>query len=255
MVYIKNLKSLELVEFNGIIAIQSNNSNKLLASLFQYELENQETIFQIEGNDISIKNAMIIDNLTRLSDLYTFSTKNILSKMILGNEKLEYNNFINIPYLVSEFEAINDKISKNFLNINFDKSKLFKSLLDINQDIFIDKDNFDKWLDNYGSDSLSKSVIILNNLDFANFQYLEKYLNKFYFIIFTSNIFQLAANFEQLEQCAIVENNRGIYINSGIAIHNWIENKKNTSLEMKESYELLKNDEIIQIELKKYLIK
>ncbi|AXE60905.1 hypothetical protein DA803_02260 [[Mycoplasma] phocae] len=254
MIYIKNLKFLELTEFNGVIAIQNENSNKLLASFFQFEIENQDSIFRIEGTNVSIRNTIIIDNLTKLSDLYSFSAKNILTKMILNDDKLEYGTFINIPYLVKELEKINNQIDPNFLNLNFDKSKLFKNLLDINQDAFINKDNLDKWLNNYGTDSSSKPIIILNNLDFVNFQYLTKYLSKFYFIILTNNIFKVANNFDELEQCAIVERNEGICINSGLAIHNWVESEQNSSLEINESFNILKNDEFIQIKLKKYLI-
>ncbi|AXE60753.1 hypothetical protein DA803_01465 [[Mycoplasma] phocae] len=106
---------------------------------------------------------------------------------------------------MNKLEILNDHIGEDFLNLNFDKNKLFKNLLDINQNIFINQDNLNKWLNNYGSDSSIKPTIILNNIDFVNFKYLEKYLNKFYFIILTSNIFEIASNFEELEQCAIVE--------------------------------------------------
>ncbi|AZZ65644.1 hypothetical protein DMC14_002515 [Metamycoplasma phocicerebrale] len=251
MIKIKNLQSLNIIDYEGIFIIETENIDNLLLSFYQYEINNKEEVFCINKSNISIKNTVLISPLTKLSDLYNLSTKNILTKWIVNNDKLDINNIFITNKILEELEKLNNIINSSFLDINLDKMKMLKNLITIDEDAFIDIKSFEKWLINF--DSSTKPLIILKNTNLMC-STLIKYINKFNFLIITNNIFSIIDQPNQIECCSIEKNNKLITFESFNTIKMWLEEEyKLNNFSDDDYFNILKEDKFKQLMLKKQL--
>ncbi|QKT05116.1 hypothetical protein [Mycoplasma sp. OR1901] len=248
MLKIRNLNTIGEIEYQGIFIIESKNIDKLITNFYKYEYENNEDVFLINSKSYSIQDVIIISNLTRLTDLYNLTTKNVLTKMVTNDDNLNIENNIDKIKFLNSLDVVNRKIGGNLLNLNFDKVKILKSLISLDDSIFIDKEMLLNWMDNY--DSTTKPFIILNNINFINVSLIEKYINKFNILIITNDLFNFVDEYEELEISSLEKNEDLILINNYLPIHSWIENKiNNFKLSYEKSFNLLKNNKFLILEL------
>ncbi|MCU4706726.1 hypothetical protein [Mycoplasma sp. CSL7503-lung] len=252
MLKIRNLNTIGEIEYQGIFVIETKNSDSLISDFYKYEYENNEDVFLINSKSYSIQDAIIISNLTKLTDLYNLTSKNILTKMITNEDNLNIESNIDKTKFFNSLDLINNQVGENLLDLNFDKIKILKSLISFNDSIFIDETTFLKWMDNY--DSTIKPFVILKDLNFIKISKLEKYINKFNILIINNDLFGLVNEFQELEICSLENNGNLTLIDSYLPLHTWIENKiNNFQLNCDESFNILKNDKFLIIELLKNL--
>ncbi|SYV93508.1 Uncharacterised protein, partial [Mycoplasmopsis synoviae] len=79
MIQFLNLKGF-VKNYNGIVCIETNNSDLFIRKLFEFEHAENQSSININNNKYSIKDFIIIDNLTKYHDLYNFNSKGLLNQ-------------------------------------------------------------------------------------------------------------------------------------------------------------------------------
>ena len=241
MLTFKNKIEYEIKNYKGLIALDIDNADIFIRDLFSWEYENETKVLKIDNNDISIKDVLIVNPTTKIIDLFNFTTKNIFLKNILNDENWNAKNVLNIEYLKSIKDKMNNNLNINFLELDTDLTKIIKNIFSLNEQLFINENIFFKWLEENQQNEFK--TIILKNVEWININKLFPFTSKYNFIILTSNILKCCKNFEELELCGIVKNNELITIYDSKPIIKIIENYLNISINNQEINLYIKNSQ------------
>ncbi|WP_406615208.1 hypothetical protein ACJA25_02945 [Mycoplasmopsis hyopharyngis] len=212
------------LDFEGITIIETTNKDLFFRNLYEYERTAKNAAFQINNLSYYLNDCIQINQLTKISDLFNFNVKNVLVNKILENEYWNQESIIKHETLNTIQESLNRFLGWNYVNIDIDFSKMYKLLFSLDEDFFVTKEVFYKWLDSMNSKT--KMTIIISNWPDIQVQELLKYTNTFNFIIITNEIFNTCKSFEELELSFIFKNDlTPHHIHSKTPIENWIENQ------------------------------
>ncbi|VEU75555.1 Uncharacterised protein [Mycoplasmopsis maculosa] len=170
--------------YNGIRIIDIENTNLFLKKCFEFEKGNDKSFIKINGEYINSENYLLIDNLTKVSDLLNFTSKNILFKSIQNYFSKDLSIF-NIEKLNNIIKNINKKFDENIISLSLDNNKLIKNIFSLDEDIYLNLLVFENYLKNY--DSKEKLTFIINDVEWISIKFMLKYINKFNFIVLTNN--------------------------------------------------------------------
>ncbi|MDD1359977.1 hypothetical protein PT305_01255 [Metamycoplasma hyosynoviae] len=228
------------VDFEGIAIIETTNKDSLFRNLYEYEKTAKNAAFEISDFSFYLNDCIQISQLTKTSDLFNFNVKNVLVNKILENEYWNQESIIKHETLNAIQESLNSFLGLNYVSIDIDFSKMYKLLFSLDDDFFITKEVFYKWLDSMNPKT--KMTIIISNWPDIQVQELLKYTNTFNFIIITNEIFNTCKSFEELELSFIFKNDQTLHhIYSKTPIETWIENQY--QINENEFFELKNNRE------------
>lgn len=209
--------------YDGVCAIKVENSYTFLKYLFEFETKYAKNSITINNKTYSIKDCMIVNDLTKVSDLFNFTIKNYLTQLINNNENWDVEKIINFSLLNDIANVCNQKITNNFINVNVDWSKAYKNFFEINNELFVSTDTLFNWIDY--QNCLEKKVIIFQNFDKLKISDLYKFTSKFNFILLTDDILKNCEKFEEFELCSIYKANKIYEIFTVDPILSWISNR------------------------------
>ena len=147
MLTFKNKIEYKIKNYKGLIALDIDNADIFIRDLFSWEYENETKVLKIDNNDISIKDVLIVNPTTKIIDLFNFTTKNIFLKNILNDENWNAKNVLNIEYLKSIKDKMNNNLNINFSELDTDLTKIIKNIFSLNEQLFINENIFFKWLE------------------------------------------------------------------------------------------------------------
>ncbi|MFL1058398.1 hypothetical protein ACJONP_03725, partial [Mycoplasmopsis synoviae] len=175
MIQFLNLKGL-VKNYNGIVCIETNNSDLFIRKLFEFEHAENQSSININNNKYSIKDFIIIDNLTKYHDLYNFNSKGLLNQWI-NDLDFENQKIANEKLVLEIKNLLNNKIGFEFVSIEENNSKYLKYLFNLENDKFIDNKSLIKWMENQKYNN-QKINLIIKNFDFVLINELIKFSNK-----------------------------------------------------------------------------
>lgn len=190
---ILNKKFTITFEYNGIKIIQCNNPN-----LFVKEIMESTIIL----NEVKSNNKIIISDLTKIKELITLTKNSYLINRIINI--ISNNNIIDDNNIEKIIDTINNEANFELLSSSDgDIKKIIETSINLNNDLYINKDILKYYLENFIDDS--KKLIIFNDISFVNIKFLLKYINNFNFLIITSDFRKyLSSNDDELETLLLV---------------------------------------------------
>lgn len=193
---IKNNINIDL-DYNGIKILQSNNPN-----LFYKEIILDSSIY-IDDYKIKNENIIYINNFSQLKDFMNLNKKsNIYSRIIELLFEYKIINYENINQIIN---IINGEYKYELLEINEgDNSKLISMFFELLNDKYLDQNLLEIILNNIFDD---KKLIIFDNIEWINLEFLSKFLNQHYFLILTNNFEKYIQNYKEFEILTIMKNN------------------------------------------------
>ena len=193
---IKNNINIDL-DYNGIKILQSNNPN-----LFYKEIILDSSIY-IDDYKIKNENIIYINNFSQLKDFMNLNKKsNIYSRIIELLFEYKIINYENINQIIN---IINGEYQYELLEINEgDNSKLISMFFELLNDKYLDQNLLEIILNNVFDD---KKLIILDNIEWINLEFLSKFLNQHYFLLLTNNFEKYIQNYKEFEILTIMKNN------------------------------------------------
>lgn len=193
---IKNNINIDL-DYNGIKILQSNNPN-----LFYKEIILDSSIY-IDDYKIKNENIIYINNFSQLKDFMNLNKKsNIYSRIIELLFEYKIINYENINQIIN---IINGEYQYELLEINEgDNSKLISMFFELLNDKYLDQNLLEIILNNVFDD---KKLIILDNIEWINLEFLSKFLNQHYFLVLTNNFEKYIQNYKEFEILTIMKNN------------------------------------------------
>ncbi|WP_373435801.1 hypothetical protein [Metamycoplasma equirhinis] len=197
------------LDFEGITIIETTDKDLFFRNIYEYEKDTKNAAFQINGFSFYLNDCIQINKLTKVSDLFNFNAKNVLVSKILESEYWNQEFIIKHENLNAMENSLNSFLGWNYVKINIDFSKMYKSLFSLNDDFFITKEIFYKWIDSMKPKT--KMTIIISNWSDIQVQDLLKYTNAFNFIIITNEVFSICKSFEELELSFIWQNNQTLH--------------------------------------------
>ncbi|MFL1059441.1 hypothetical protein [Mycoplasmopsis synoviae] len=200
MIQFLNLKGL-VKNYNGIVCIETNNSDLFIRKLFEFEHAENQSSININNNKYSIKDFIIIDNLTKYHDLYNFNSKGLLNQWI-NDLDFENQKIVNEKLVLEIKNLLNNKIGFEFVSIEENNSKYLKYLFNLENDKFIDNKSLIKWMKNQKYNN-QKINLIIKNFDFVLINELIKFSNNFNIIVLTNDFFKHINNFDYIESVAL----------------------------------------------------
>ncbi|MBU3830702.1 MAG: hypothetical protein H9897_00865 [Candidatus Ureaplasma intestinipullorum] len=193
---IKNNINIDL-DYNGIKILQSNNSN-----LFYKDVILDSSIY-IDDYKIKNENIIYINNFSQLKDFMNLTKKsNIFLRIIELLFEYKIINYENINQIIN---IINNEYQYELLEINEgDNSKLISMFFELLNNKYLDQNLLEIILNNVFDD---KKLIILDNIEWINLEFLSKFLNQHYFLVLTNNFEKYIQNYKELEILTIIKNN------------------------------------------------
>ncbi|TPR53353.1 hypothetical protein [Metamycoplasma neophronis] len=208
MLELKNINTIINNEYMGIQIIEIENPNLFLAQMFEYEYQTDSGSILLNSRETFISECYLLSNLTKANELYNFTSKNILYKTFIEDSHFDPEAIL-LANLINEYcEQYNLKFANNLLDFNLDKIKLLKAIININDNLLINKNILFKWLES--SKNSTKQTIILNNFDNIKLKELLKHTNSFNFILFTNNMWKYCSDWDDLEACSFYYKNEFI---------------------------------------------
>ena len=193
---IKNNINIDL-DYNGIKILQCNNPN-----LFYKDVILDSSIY-IDDYKIKNENIIYINNLSQLKDFMNLNKKsNIYSRIIELLFEYKIINYENINQIIN---IINGEYQYELLEINEgDNSKLISMFFELLNDKYLDQNLLEIILNNVFDD---KKLIIFDNIEWINLEFLSNFLNQHYFLVLTNNFEKYIQNYKELEILTIIKNN------------------------------------------------
>lgn len=193
---IKNNINIDL-DYNGIKILQSNNPN-----LFYKDVILDSSIY-IDDYKIKNENIIYINNFSQLKDFMNLTKKsNIYSRIIELLFEYKIINYENINQIIN---IINNEYQYELLEINEgDNSKLISMFFELLNNKYLDQNLLEIILNNVFDD---KKLIIFDNIEWINLEFLSKFLNQHYFLVLTNNFEKYIQNYKELEILSIIKNN------------------------------------------------
>lgn len=193
---IKNNINLDL-DYNGIKILQTNNPN-----LFYKDVIIDSSIY-IDDYKVKNENIIYINNFSQLKDFMNLNKKsNIYSRIIELLFEYKIINYDNINQIVN---IINNEYQYELLELNEgDNAKLISMFFELLNDKYLDKILLEIILNNVFDD---RKLIILDNIEWINLEFLAKFLNQHYFLVITNNFEKYIQNYKELEILTIMKNN------------------------------------------------
>lgn len=193
---IKNNINIDL-DYNGIKILQSNNPN-----LFYKDVILDSSIY-IDDYKIKNENIIYINNFSQLKDFMNLTKKsNIYSRIIELLFEYKIINYENINQIIN---IINGEYQYELLEINEgDNSKLISMFFELLNDKYLDHNLLEIILNNVFDD---KKLIIFDNIEWINLEFLSKFLNQHYFLVLTNNFEKYIQNYKELGILTIIKNN------------------------------------------------
>lgn len=193
---IKNNINIDL-DYNGIKILQSNNPN-----LFYKDVILDSSIY-IDDYKIKNENIIYINNFSQLKDFMNLNKKsNIYSRIIELLFEYKIINYENINQIIN---IINGEYQYELLEINEgDNSKLISMFFELLNNKYLDQNLLEIILNNVFDD---KKLIIFDNIEWINLEFLSNFLNQHYFLVLTNNFEKYIQNYKELEILTIIKNN------------------------------------------------
>ncbi len=193
---IKNNINIDL-DYNGIKILQSNNPN-----LFYKDIILDSSIY-IDDYKIKNENIIYINNFSQLKDFMNLNKKsNIYSRIIELLFEYKIINYENINQIIN---IINGEYQYELLEINEgDNSKLISMFFELLNDKYLDQNLLEIILNNVFDD---KKLIIFDNIEWINLEFLSKFLNQHHFLVLTNNFEKYIQNYKEFEILTIMKNN------------------------------------------------
>lgn len=193
---IKNNINIDL-DYNGIKILQSNNPN-----LFYKDVILDSSIY-IDDYKIKNENIIYINNFSQLKDFMNLTKKsNIYSRIIELLFEYKIINYENINQIIN---IINNEYQYELLEINEgDNSKLISMFFELLNNKYLDQNLLEIILNNVFND---KKLIIFDNIEWINLEFLSKFLNQHYFLVLTNNFEKYIQNYKELGILTIIKNN------------------------------------------------
>ncbi len=193
---IKNNINIDL-DYNGIKILQSNNPN-----LFYKDVILDSSIY-IDDYKIKNENIIYINNFSQLKDFMNLNKKsNIYSRIIELLFEYKIINYENINQIIN---IINGEYQYELLEINEgDNSKLISMFFELLNDKYLDQNLLEIILNNVFDD---KKLIIFDNIEWINLEFLSKFLNQHHFLVLTNNFEKYIQNYKEFEILTIMKNN------------------------------------------------
>lgn len=194
-------KENELIEweFNGVKILSALNSSWTLIKLVKYINQHKVTI---DENILAKDDCLVINEYTMLSDLIFLTKSSQFLKNII--QTFDITKIINEQNMNEILKLLNDK-SNDLFNFNDNPVDFLIKNFQLNKKIEINNNNFLKILNCYKT-SNKKKTIIISNCQWFSFQYIEKYLSWFNFIIITNSLKFLSLNSSQIDETIVIEN-------------------------------------------------
>lgn len=193
---IKNNINLDL-DYNGIKILQTNNPN-----LFYKDVIIDSSIY-IDDYKVKNENIIYINNFSQLKDFMNLNKKsNIYSRIIELLFEYKIINYDNINQIVN---IINNEYQYELLELNEgDNAKLISMFFELLNDKYLDKSLLEIILNNVFDD---RKLIILDNIEWINLEFLAKFLNQHYFLVITNNFPKYIQNYKELEVTVFIKDN------------------------------------------------
>lgn len=193
---IKNNINLDL-DYNGIKILQTNNPN-----LFYKDVIIDSSIY-IDDYKVKNENIIYINNFSQLKDFMNLNKKsNIYSRIIELLFEYKIINYDNINQIIN---IINNEYQYELLELNEgDNAKLISMFFELLNDKYLDKILLEIILNNVFDD---RKLIILDNIEWINLEFLAKFLNQHYFLVITNNFEKYIQNYKEFEVTAFINDN------------------------------------------------
>ncbi|BAQ54274.1 hypothetical protein [Mycoplasmopsis arginini] len=221
--------------------VEEDNTDYLIRNLIDYENNTSKKSIRINENTFSIRDCLIISNLSYVSDILNSISKSWIQEKINNNENWNTNIILDQEKVDTIIEQINLKIGFEYLFKDIDNNKLIKSIFTINEKLLISKNNLLNILDILSSSNF-KPLIIVKNLTYINIEELIKYSN-LNFLILTSDFTKYIQSYNQLELVSFYNGEILFDIKSCTPIINFFENIKNKEIKENENFFLNKEEE------------
>lgn len=205
--------------------IETENTDLFLSHLFNYEYETESKVFELMSRKISLKDSVLITNLTKFSEFLSLSAKNWLGDSIINDEYWSESIFFRNEKIDGIVDKINQKLGFEFLNYEIDNVKLIKAIFNIENDILINEANFENLAEIIFS-TMKQTIVILKDLDYIKFEKLFKY-NNVTFLILTNDFTKYISKFSELELVAFYSQKTVIDVIDNLPIIRYFENLKN----------------------------
>lgn len=212
--------------------IETENTDLFLSHLFQYEYESDAKVFELKSKTISIKEVILISNLTKFSDFFSLSLKNWLGDSIISNEYWAESLFFRNEKIEQITTEINQKLGFSFLNYEIDNTKLIKAVFNVDTDILINQHNFEN-LANIIFSTMKQSIVILKDLDYIKIDKLFKY-SGLTFLILTSDFTKYLSKFSELELVSFYSDKKFVDVIDNLPIIRYFENIRNRPIDENE---------------------
>ncbi|AJR12510.1 Uncharacterised protein [Mesomycoplasma dispar] len=229
--FFNNLNNIVELKTN-IKIIETENTDLFLADLFKYEYEAGAKVFELNSKTISIKDVILISNLTKFSDFFSLSTKNWLGDSIINNEYWAESLFFRNENIDKIVANINEKLGFPFLNYEIDNTKLIKAVFSVETDILINQHNFENLI-NIIFSTMKHTLIILKDLDYIKLDKLFKY-SSLTFLILTNDFTKYISKFSELELISFYSNKTVVDVIDNLPIIRYFENIKNSPIDENE---------------------
>lgn len=119
--------------------VEEDNTDYLIRNLIDYENNTSKKSIRINENTFSIRDCLIISNLSYVSDILNSISKSWIQEKINNNENWNTNIILDQEKVETIIEQINLKIGFEYLFKDIDNNKLIKSIFTINEKLLISK--------------------------------------------------------------------------------------------------------------------
>lgn len=226
------------IEFNGIKIFDVENTN-----LFYRDVILKSNIY-LEDYKIKDENIIYINNFAKICDFINLSKKSFLFSKI--NELLFENKIVNFDSIKNIVDIVNNNYNYELLEINEgDTGKLINMFFELTNDKYLDKKVFEIILKDVFEE---KKLIIIDNLEWIEIDWLANFLNSHNFIILTNNFKKYISKNREFEILTIIKE-KYEYIDILDLNHlcNYLQLKLDINIDHNNIVELInKNDQISQ---------
>ncbi|WP_036459638.1 hypothetical protein, partial [[Mycoplasma] imitans] len=245
----------EIDDFNGLLLIDVKNTSEYLKRLYMYEKQHETSVFEINNVDIDITDCLIITPFSKYSDLISYTSKNIFTKLV-GNINFDQDKILNEEYINKEVvNKLNETLGRNIVSLDTSYSKILKSIINISDD-YIDHEFIYSYLELLHWSKEIKTVILkdFDNIDLKRLSNLTQTTN----LIIMKNdiIYDLEKHFEFFETYCLVDHDYENLIK--------IDNMPSFEYLLEDIFKVMVDDEfkakmsfhqleIVKKELKKYI--
>ena len=190
------------IEFNGLKIIETSFTTNFVKSILVNS--DQEAKIILDNKKIRWKNAIYINEMSKITDLLSLNKSNYLYKQIL--ELIADHSLVNDQLIKTIIETLNQKIKlDNLISQQYDLNKIILACFELNDLGYLDDDTYFDLLNQIDFDE--KKLLIFDNLHYINYQKCQKLLNNFNVLIVTTDARKLINHYQELELCCFFHKN------------------------------------------------